>query len=335
LTDEKRKGFIQIIRNSSNQLLSIVSNILTISSLETRQEKATLSKVCVNSIVVEMLTIFKQQVAKREISLYSKQALNDAQSEIFSDGTKITQILSNLLSNALKFTHEGFIEFGYEILENSQDVSLLFYVKDSGIGINPALHDKIFERFRQADASIQADYGGTGLGLSISKGFVELLGGNIWVESEPGKGSTFYFTIPYNPVSKIDKSLKQKQNNKNQKTILVAEDEEYNYLFIEELLLNFDVKIIHTKDGQETIDVCKANNAIDLILMDIKMPKMNGYEAAILIKEFLPDLPIVAQSAYAMEHERARFEGVFDDYLIKPIVAYDLHQKVKKFIEVS
>ena len=356
LSEEKRRSFVSIIQNSSKQLISIVTDILTISSLETKQEKANIDKVCINNIIVDLLAIFKQQAINQNISLYAKQQLNNKQSEIYTDKTKIIQILTNLLTNALKFTHEGFIEFGYTLVETqniasqqqtqniasqqqTQNIASLqqiqFYVKDSGIGINPDFHEKIFERFRQADKSTNKLYGGTGLGLAISKAFVELLGGKIWVHSELVKGSTFYFTVPYNPVNEIDKSIIPTKQNENFKTILVAEDEESNFLFIEELLIDMDLKLIHSKDGKETIDLFKANPNIDLILMDIKMPIMDGYEAAKIIKELKPDLPIVAQSAYGLEQERARYEDVFDDYLTKPIDEDDLKQMVMKYIDIK
>jgi len=331
LSEEKRKSFVSIIQNSSKQLISIVSDILTISSLETKQEKTNIDKVGINNIIVELLAIFKLQALNQNISLYAKQQLSNKQSEIYTDKTKITQILTNLLTNALKFTHEGFIEFGYNLKENE----LEFYVKDSGIGIKSEYHEKIFERFRQADKSINKLYGGTGLGLAISKAFAELLGGKIWVQSELEKGSTFYFTIPYKPVNEIDKTTTPNKQIENFRTILVAEDEEYNFLFIEELLIDLDLKLIHAKDGKETIEIFKTNPNIDLILMDIKMPIMTGHEAAKIIKELKPDLPIVAQSAYALEHERAKYEGIFDDYLTKPIEEDDLKQMVLKYIKIE
>ena len=201
ITEEDRNSYIQIIQNSSTQLIAIVSDILTISSLETKQEKINVSNVCINELFVELQAIFNQQAMTKNISLIVKQPLNDIQSEIFTDETKITQVLSNLLSNALKFTAEGFIEFGYNLKTDVKPVEMEFYVKDSGIGINPEFHTKIFERFRQANKSINKIYGGTGLGLAISKAYTELLGGKIWVQSEPGQGSTFFFTIPYKPVN--------------------------------------------------------------------------------------------------------------------------------------
>jgi CheY-like chemotaxis protein len=319
-------------------LVAIVTDILTISALETKQEKTNISNVCINNIIVDLLVIFKQQAQNQNIALYTKHALNDKESEIYTDKTKITQILSNLLSNALKFTHEGFVEFGYSLEQTTYPnfaSQLTFYVKDSGIGIEPEYHDKIFERFRQADLSINRLYGGTGLGLAISKAFVELLGGKIWLESEIEKGSTFYFSIPYNPVNEISKAYLPTKQNKEFKTVIVAEDEEFNFLFIEELLIDMGLKIIHTKDGQETVDVFKANPNIDLILMDIKMPNMTGDEAAKIIKALKPELPIIAQSAYALQHEIERFSGIFDDYITKPIDDEILVEIISKYVNIK
>lgn len=195
ITEEELNSYIQIIQNSSTQLISIVSDILTISSLETKQEPISISNVCINDLLDELQTIFSQKAEDKNILLCSKQQLTNTQSEIFTDRTKITQVLSNLLTNALKFTNEGFIEFGYHLKNNY----LEFYVKDSGIGIELEFQYKIFERFLQANQSINILYGGTGLGLAISKAYIELLGGKIWVKSELEKGATFYFTLPYNP----------------------------------------------------------------------------------------------------------------------------------------
>ena len=328
LSIEKRKSFTSIIQNSTNQLLSIITDILSISAIETKQEKASIDKVCINNIIVDLLAIFKTQALTHNISLYAKQQLTDIQSNIYTDKTKVTQILTNLITNALKFTHEGFIEFGY-ILKNE---FIEFYVKDSGIGIKTEMQEKIFERFRQANENINKQYGGTGLGLAISKAFAELLGGKIWVQSELEKGSTFYFTIPYKPVHEIDKTNSPTQQNENFPTILVAEDEECNFLLIEELLSDMDLKLIHAKDGKETVEICQTNPKIDLILMDIKMPIMSGHEAAKRIKEFRPDLVIIAQSAYGLEQEMEKYSGIFDDYVTKPINDDELQQKMNKYI---
>jgi signal transduction histidine kinase len=195
LTLEKRKNYVSIITNSANQLLSIVNDILTISAIDTKQETVHLSTVHLKNLLFHIYTIFKIQAERKNISLTINQDLLNADIQTVTDAIKLTQILSNLITNAIKFTQKGNIEFGYNV---ERDKSLQFYVKDTGIGIKPEMHQIIFDRFLQADISISQKYGGTGIGLAISKGFVELLGGKIWVESELAKGSTFYFTIPYN-----------------------------------------------------------------------------------------------------------------------------------------
>jgi CheY-like chemotaxis protein len=278
-----------------------------------------------------MLATFKTQAFNHNISLFAKQQLTDKESEIYTDKVKIIQILNNLLSNALKFTHRGSIEFGYLLEQNE----LKFYVKDTGIGIKKEQQDEIFERFSQTDTSINRKYGGTGLGLSISKGFVELLGGRIWLDSELGKGSVFYFTIPYNPVMVMNKSKEKTDTESPVHTVLVAEDEEFNYLFIEELLIEKELLLIHAKNGEEAIEECKNNPDVSLVLMDIKMPIIDGHTAAKLIKKIRPRLPIIAQSAYAMEYEKEQFnDAAFDDYITKPIKMDELINKLKKYIKI-
>ncbi|MBN2663592.1 MAG: response regulator [Bacteroidales bacterium] len=330
LTQEKRNNFTTIIQKSSNQLLSIVTDIVTISTIETKQEKLNIEKVCINTLLRELYNIFEPQTLVKKLNLRLNKQLTDLQSNVYTDKTKINQIISNLISNAIKFTNTGSIEFGY-ILEHT---NLRFYVTDTGIGIQTEACEKIFERFTQADETIHVNYGGTGLGLSIVKGYVEILEGKVWVQSEPNKGSTFYFTIPYKTTNKTIETINNIQlaENFNLETIIVAEDEEYNFLYIKELLAVWDLKLIHTKNGKETVDFFIKNSNIDLILMDIKMPIMTGNEAAKIIKEINPNIPIIAQTAYALEHEKAKYEGIFDDYLTKPINENDLKQKVMKYI---
>ena len=265
LSAEKRKSFTTIIVNTTNQLLAVVSDILTISSLETKQEKASIKKVCINNIIVDLLAEFKTQASNQNISIYTKQALSDRASEIYTDDIKLRQTLGYLISNALKFTHEGFIEFGYNLKLEIEPGEIKFYVSDTGIGISNELHDKIFERFTQVELEISKRYSGTGLGLSISKGFVELLGGKIWVQSELGKGSTFYFTIPYNPAHLIDKNDLPTKQTGNKTTVLIAEDEEYNYLLLEELLNDMNLILIHAKNGLEAVEICRNNQSIDVV----------------------------------------------------------------------
>ena len=315
LSEEKMKRYVSIIQTNTNQLLSIVSNVLTMSFLETSQEEVSISKVSLNHVINELHSVFKEQAYSKNLSFIAKNSLPDAQAIIYTDQTKIKQILTNLLSNALKFTNHGFIEFGYR-LKNQE---LEFYVKDSGIGIQAEQQERIFERFQQADVGIGSQYGGTGLGLSISKGFVELLNGKIWVHAEPEKGSVFYFTIPYQPAENEETNEPRGIDVQRRKNILIAEDENFNFLFIKELLNDQNVSLIHVKNGREAIEKCKIESHIDLVLMDIKMPVMNGDKAALEIKAFRPGLPIIAQTAYKEEYEAKTYSGIFDDYVVKPI----------------
>ncbi|HAN79435.1 MAG TPA: hypothetical protein DCQ31_17565, partial [Bacteroidales bacterium] len=227
------------------------------------------------------------------------------------------------------------IEFGYTLSdENTDEPMLELFVKDSGIGIDKSLHNKIFERFRQADTSSDRLYGGTGLGLAIAKGFVELLGGKIWVESELNKGSEFYFTIPYRLMNSNENELQPIELLNIGNVILVAEDEDYNFMYIEEVLGVLNFQIIRAKNGKEAVEICRAYPNVGLVLMDIKMPEMDGYTAAKLIAEFRADLPIIAQTAYALEHEIAIYGSVFDEYLSKPIKESDLLKSITKYIKL-
>ena len=331
LTDDERSKFITIIKNSANQLLSVVTDILTISSLEKKLEKININIVSINEVLDNLYSIFKFQAREKNLTLKLNKSDSDSETAAYTDSTKLTEILTNLLMNALKFTHQGEVEFGYCI----KDGFMEFYVKDTGIGIAPDSQDKIFHRFLQANQSISHKYGGTGLGLSISKGYIELFGGKIWVESELGKGSTFYFTIPFVSANNILEVDEFDASVENFITILVAEDEDYNYQYIKHILGKQNVRLIHVTNGKQAVEVYKANPQIDLVLMDIKMPEMDGCEAAKQIKAFQPKLPIIAQSAYAMEYELERLSGsYFDEYVTKPINVNELKMKIRKYVNL-
>ncbi len=198
-TSDKKRQYINVIQNSGKQLLRIIDDILEISKLGTKQVKVIKNKVCLNNLLFELFSIFDIKAKEKRISLYLKKELPDTESTILTDGIKLNKILSNLLENAIKFTNEGFIEFGY-IVGTGRDLSLQLYVKDTGIGIKPESQKTIFDRFSQEEKSLSRNVGGLGLGLSIAKENVELLGGKITLQSEKGKGTTFFVTIPYKPV---------------------------------------------------------------------------------------------------------------------------------------
>ncbi len=331
LSDEDRSKFITIIKNSANQLLSVVTDILIISSLEKKTERININILSIKELLDNLYSIFSRQALEKNIKLILNMTGADPNTAAYTDSTKLTEILTNILSNSIKFTHFGEVEFGYSI----QNGFMEFYVKDTGIGISPESREKIFHRFLQANQSISHKYGGTGLGLSISKGYVELFGGKILVESELGKGSTFRFTIPFVSANELLEVEDVETSSENLKTILVAEDEDYNYQYIRHILAKQNVRLQHVKNGCLAVEVCQANPMICLVLMDIKMPEMDGCTAAKIIKSTRPDLPIIAQSAYAMDSEKEHFGGsYFDEYVIKPINVNELKMKIKKFIDL-
>jgi CheY-like chemotaxis protein len=237
----------------------------------------------------------------------------------------LRQVLTNLLNNALKFTDAGYIRFGYE----KSGRYLQFFVKDSGIGIPPELHEKIFEPFRQAEIEISSQYGGTGLGLSISAKLVGMLGGKIWLKSAPGMGSTFYFTVPLQ-AQEFTETIKEEPPriadlDGLELTILVAEDDDVNYLYLSTILSKGKIKMVRARNGVEALELCKTKPDIQLVLLDIKMPVMSGYEAAKKIKQIRTDLPIIAQTAFAMNEDRRKaLASGCDAYLSKPIKKEEL-----------
>lgn len=328
LSLDQKANFSSIIRSNCDQLLTIITDVLTISSVETKQLKVNIQEVNLHLLMEELTHIFKPTATSLSVDFQNTTDIPQDQAYILTDRTKLTQILTNLLTNALKFTKEGSIELNC----HREKDKLVFYVKDTGIGFNPESKDILFERFRQANDDINKKYGGTGLGLAISKAFVELLGGEIGVETEPGKGSVFHFTLPYRSASPLETdSIEPIVSNKGY-TILVAEDEDVNFLFLETLLQPMNWKLIRARNGQEAIDLTRANENIRLVLMDIRMPVLDGYQAAIAIKELRPNLPIMAQTAYAHEYELEEYHTVFDDYVTKPLRIQVLKQKISKFL---
>lgn len=329
ISADESKKFIQIIQDSSKQLVSIISDIITISSIETGQERITNTNIHLNTLLDELYQTFSAKLANKPVELRVYKEFSDNEDEIFVDDLKLRQVLHHLLLNAVKFTHNGSIEFGYRLKSSN----LEFYVKDTGIGIEGKKQDVIFERFTQADENIHAEYGGTGLGLSICKGFLNLMGGAIWVESELGQGATFYFTLPYHPItSKESKgiSIQSQTNISEMKTILVAEDDINSFKLLKAVLKDFDFHLLHADNGRKAVELCQNEDSICLVLMDIKMPELNGVLATKLIKELKPTLPVIAQTAYATLDDIEKNREVFDAYITKPL---DIEQLKKIILE--
>jgi len=328
ITADQQRNYIRIIQNSCQQLLRIIDDILEISTLETRMVKTITEKVCLNDLMLDLFSIFNLKARGSQVSLYLKNGLSDQASIIYTDQAKLQKILSNLIENALKFTFEGFVEFGYTL----KDKKLILFVKDTGVGISPENQEKIFNRFSQEEIEISKNKGGLGLGLSIARENADLIGASITLDSEKGRGSTFYISMDYRAASQGEDNIiaelpEEEEVIDRRHTILIVEDEEVNYLYMEALLLNdknADYRILHAKNGVESIEMFVENPGIQLILMDLKMPLMNGYDAAVEIMKIDDQIPIVAQTAYSTSHDRGKaISAGFYDYISKPL---DKHQ---------
>lgn len=339
---EKRKKFNKLIQDSTITLLKLIDDILDLSKIEANQLIVNEESCNINLIVNEIYSSLKMILntgEKNNINLMLKSPSNEL--IILSDPVRLKQIFNNLLSNAIKFTNDrGQIEFGYTLQykdspQNKID-TIQFYVKDTGIGIPENRINYIFERFNKIEESPTKLYKGAGIGLTITKNLVELLGGKIWVESEFGIGSTFYFTLPYKPAHKIPEDIKiekRKTIDWKNKTILIAEDIEECFIYLNEILADTGVNIMRAKNGKEAIDYCKKNSNINIVLMDIKMPGMDGYETIKIIKKIRPDLPIIVQTAYAMSQDKLKAKEIgADDYITKPIDEFLLMKKIIDFV---
>ena len=335
LPEEKRNYYFNIINVNSEQLLSIVENIIDISKIESGMIEIIEQKTDLDKIMYELEAYFRKyahSMSASPIELYLVKPKKSFKSIVHTDPAKINQIMNNLLKNAFKFTEKGFIEFGYELFDDHQ---LLFFVKDTGIGMPKKLSDVIFKSFRQVDDSSTRKYGGTGLGLAICKGYLNKMNGKIWVDTKLNEGSTFYLTIPYNPVFdgiEGGKILIEKDLNWKDKTILIVEDDFASQIFINELLKNTEADLIVASNGLQAIDACM-DNKIDLVLMDIQLPGMDGYEATRRIKELNYGIPVLAQTANAFaENKKKCMEAGCDDFITKPLKADILLEKATKYL---
>jgi hypothetical protein len=333
LSGERQQEFINIIHDSGKRMLNIIDELVDIAKIEAGQVDLHKKVEMINEIINDVHKFFSNEATSKGIELKTNKGFYNKESVIYTDINKLNQILGNLVKNAIKYTDKGFIEIGY----TKEGDYIRFYVKDTGTGISEDQREKIFERFRQADMSIHRDYEGAGLGLSISKAYAELLGGEIWMTSKMNEGSTFYFTIPYELPEEKEKEVIKLTNvpNKqeiNELTLLVAEDDETSYHLIKEMMQNTAVKLIRAENGEEAIEKIKEHPSIDLVLMDIKMPLLDGYQATNFIKKRYPNLPVIAQTAFASkkDKQKALAEGC-DDYIAKPIKEEELLNLILKY----
>jgi len=345
LTGEQQQDYIEIIEKSGARMLNIINDIVDISKIESGQMKVSISETNVTQQMEFICKFFENEVDQKGLRLALVKPLSKYEAIIRTDREKLYSVLINLIKNAIKYTPTGSIEFGVSASSKTGTVSepvemLHFFVKDTGIGIPKDRQETIFERFMQADIVDKMARQGAGLGLAISKAYVEMLGGKIWVESEEGKGSTFYFTIPYLTGSKQRINIEHEvltpieENQTKRLKILIAEDDESSSQLISIVARRLGGEIINVQTGTTAVRTCFDIPGIDLILMDIQMPDMDGYEATRQIRQFNKDVIIIAQTAYALSGDKEKaIDAGCNDYISKPIKTENLLNIVKKHIK--
>jgi PAS domain S-box-containing protein len=337
LSGEEQQEYIRIIRKSGDRMLNIINDIVDISKIESGQMKVDVSETKINGQTEFIYNFFKPEANKKGIKLLLRNGLPEKDAIISTDKEKVYAILTNLVKNAIKFTGKGSIEFGYEKL----DKCLKYYVKDTGFGIPDNRQMAVFDRFVQADIADSRAFQGAGLGLSISRAYVEMLGGEIWVESKEGIGSAFYFTIPYNSEfinnSLIPTAMGKGENNKNKiLKILIVEDDEPSEILISMAVRNISKLVLKVRTGADAIETCRNNPDIDLILMDVKMPEMDGYEATRQIRLFNKQVIIIAQTAFGLAEEKEKaMDAGCNDYISKPLDIALLTGLIKNYFNMQ
>jgi CheY-like chemotaxis protein len=325
-------------------MLNIINDIVDISKIEAGLMKLDINKSNVNEQIEYIYTFFEPEVEAKGMKFTFRNSLTTKEAFINTDREKLYAILTNLVKNAIKYTKMGSIEFGYNIdtrnaVEASHALSLQFYVKDTGIGIPQDRQEAIFERFIQADIEDRMARQGAGLGLAITKAYVEMLGGKIWVESEEGIGSTFYFTLPYKTEQAAETNDHQitpseKNNIVRKLKILIAEDDEVSEMLVDSYIKIFSKEILKARTGYDTVKACRENPDIDLVLLDIQMPEMGGCEATQQIRKFNKELIIIAQTAYGLSGDREKaIAAGCNDYLSKPISKDKLLALIHKYFK--
>ncbi len=337
LSLNERQEYVKFIQDSSNDILNLIDNIIEIAKLETNQIKPRKEKCYINSILDKLYNDFKikqEIIEKDNVEIKMAKANSDPLYTIYTDAERLYQVLNHLLNNALKFTEKGEILFGYKMPQKGY---VEFFVSDTGIGIPTDQRDIIFKKFGKSGNINTNKNRGSGLGLTLSKKIIELMDGQIEVDSVVGQGSTFRFTIPIETDNRINiaKPTILGEMNWSAKTILIAEDTESNYFFIEAFLERTNVNLLWAQDGNEAVQIFSENrDKINMVLMDIMMPEKDGFDATREIKAIDPDIPVVAQTALALPDDEEKCYAAGCDYvLIKPINSEDLIATIRRFIQ--
>lgn len=330
LSGDSQKMYIEAITASGKRMLEIINDLIDISRIEAGQIEIKKENTNIPSLIHELIIFFRPEADKKGIYLRAENQLPENQSLIITDKTKVAQIITNLIKNALKFTpRNGIVEAGCRL---NDEHNILVYVKDTGMGIREDLQGKIFERFRQGEGADLHE--GVGLGLAISKAYAEMLEGNIGLESDPGKGSFFYFTLPL--TSGVELPLRKEDPSRYfeavpDQCILVAEDDDISYTLLKETLRRANIITCRAESGEAAIELVKQKDNISLILMDLKLPVISGIDATREIKKLKPELPIIAQSAYISQSDiKKALDAGCDDYITKPIDIRVLLNKIAK-----
>jgi PAS domain S-box-containing protein len=332
LDPDSQKSYIETIMQSSNHLLEIITDIVDISNIEANLVRISRDAIDINSLLKSICIQFQPVASAKDLDLSCEYGLSESESFITADRTKLTQVISNLINNALKFTQQGSVAIS---LKKVNDF-LYFSVSDTGIGIPTEAREKIFDMFYQVENSLSRSYEGTGLGLAISKAYVELAGGKIWFTSVLGKGTIFNFTIPYEKqggaiTSEVVEPAEESFSFKRKFKILVAEDDESNFNLIRYYLSETNIEIVRASNGKEAIEKIFSEKNIDLIFMDIKMPVMDGYTALKLLREANVEIPVIVITAYADDTEKANSSGC-NGFLSKPFTRENLLKVLSDFI---
>lgn len=331
---QEKDSYINVVHKSGMHLLSIINDIIEMSRIEAGFVELGASTIDLSTLFDDLYkTLFVTIPEIKKIELVVDKT--EPGLTIIADEVKLRQILINLISNAIKYSDTGTITFGY--LRKNQN-ELHFWVQDTGIGIDEKHHELIFNRFRQVDEELKFARGGFGLGLSISKAYVEMMGGELSLVSELEKGSLFSFYIPLVETGERIAEVSPETIHDHlaidlDSFLLIAEDDETNFNLFEVMLKNEKFPIIHALDGKEAVEICKNTPQVKLVLMDIKMPVMNGFEALKKIREIRPELKVIAQTAYALGDDKKRIaEAGFDDYLTKPLKRDQLLKVIRKYM---
>lgn len=331
LTDAERASYVDILQTSVDRLISTITDYMDISLIASGNLKAINKNVDLDQFVKELFNQLQVHCAARNLEAKLSVPENYEAIQLNTDKELLRKAFGHVLNNAVKFTHNGSVTFGYTRVPGY----LQFFVEDTGIGIQQEFINRIFEPFDQEEITTTRHYEGSGLGLPIAKGIIEKLGGRIWVESKKGTGSKFYIKFPFiDNLIEADSKPPQKNSisENNSPLILIAEDEDSNYLYLEIILKKERLNIVRAKDGQEAVDLCRKYSNISIALMDIKMPVMDGLEATRLIKSFRSNLPIIGVTAYALSGDVSRvLQAGFDDYLPKPLRRDTLLLTLRKF----